>query len=119
MELSACRTSDQRKEGEMNNNLGAILRARRKEKGLTLTQLSSLSGLHTAHIGRIETGERFPKGSTLSKLAEPLGFSEFELCRLAGFISQDAVDGVECSYCGGLNPVDVTRCIHCLRNVRG
>ena len=76
----------------MNNNLGLILRARRREKGLTLTQLSSLSGLHTAHIGRIERGERFPRGHTLRKLAEPLGFSELELCKLAGFIPRDAAD---------------------------
>ena len=105
----------------MSNNLGVILKARRKEKGLTLTQLSSESGLHTAHIGRIEKGERFPTGRTLMKLAEPLGFSEFELCKLAGFISQDAVDRVDkvkCPRCGGLNPLDVTRCIYCMGNVR-
>ena len=105
----------------MTNNLGTILKARRKERGLTLTQLSSLSGLHTAHIARIERGERFPKGSTLRKLAEPLGFSEFELCKLAGFISQDAVDRVDkvkCPHCGGLNPLDVTRCIYCRGNMR-
>jgi len=76
----------------MNNNLGLILRARRKEKGLTLKQFSELSGLHTSHIGRIERGERFPTGRTLKKLAEPLGFSELELCKLAGFIPRDAAD---------------------------
>ncbi|MBA7536069.1 hypothetical protein ES705_28331 [subsurface metagenome] len=76
----------------MDNNLGVILRVRRKGKGLTLTQLSSLSGLHKAHIGRIERGERFPTGRTLKRLAEPLGFSELELCKLAGFIPRDAAD---------------------------
>jgi len=75
-----------------NNNLGVILKARRREKGLTLTQLSSLSGLHTAHIGRIERGERFPTGRTLRRFAEPLGFSELELCKLAGFLSRDSSD---------------------------
>ena len=75
-----------------NNNLGIILKARRREKGLTLTQLSSLSRLHTSHIARIERGERFPTGRTLRRLAEPLGFSELELCKLAGFISRDATD---------------------------
>ncbi|MBA7581634.1 hypothetical protein ES708_23542 [subsurface metagenome] len=75
-----------------NNNLGVILRVRRKEKGLTLTQLSSLSGLHHSHIARLERGERFPTGRTLKKLAEPLGFSELELCKLAGFIPRDAAD---------------------------
>ncbi|GAI19913.1 unnamed protein product, partial [marine sediment metagenome] len=76
----------------MNNNLGVILRARRKDKGLTLTQLSSLSGLHHSHIARLERGERFPTERTLKKLAEPLGFSELELCKLAGFIPRDAAD---------------------------
>ena len=75
-----------------NNNLGVILRARREEKGLSLVKLGKLSGLHHAHIARIERGERFPTGSTLKKLAEPLGFSELELCKLAGFIPRDAVD---------------------------
>ena len=76
------------------NNLGIILKARRKEKGLTLVGLSKLSGLHTAHIGRIERGERFPKGRTLRKLAKPLGFSELELLKVAGFISQDGIDEI-------------------------
>ena len=75
-----------------NNNLGVILKARRREKGLTLAQLSSLSGLHPSHIARIERGERFPTGLMLRKFAEPLGFSELELCKLAGFISRDATD---------------------------
>jgi len=76
----------------MDNTLGLILRARRKEKGLKLIDVSKLSGLHVAHIGRIERGERFPRGHTLRRLAEPLGFSELELCKLAGFISRDATD---------------------------
>ena len=76
----------------MDNNLGLILRERRKEKKLTLTQLSSESGLHPSHIARIERGERFPTGRTLKKLADPLGFSELELCKLAGFIPRDASD---------------------------
>ena len=76
----------------MDNTLGLILRARREEKGLSLVKLGKLSGLHHAHIARIERGERFPTGSTLKKLAEPLGFSELELCKLAGFIPRDAVD---------------------------
>ena len=75
-----------------NNNLGIILKARRREKGLTLTQLSSLSGRHASHIARIERGERFPTGHTLRRLAEPLGFSELELCKLAGFLSRDSSD---------------------------
>jgi len=105
----------------MANKLGTMLRERREEKGLSQVKLGKLSGLHHAHIARIERGERFPKGSTLRKLAEPLGFSEFELCKLAGFISQDAVDRVDkvkCPHCGELNPLDVIRCIYCSENMR-
>ncbi|GAI66369.1 unnamed protein product [marine sediment metagenome] len=76
----------------MDNTLGLILRARRKDKGLKLVDLSELSGLHHSHIARLERGERFPTGRTLKKLAEPLGFSELELCKLAGFIPRDAAD---------------------------
>ena len=106
-----------------NNNLGVILKARRKEKGLTLTQLSRLSGVSAAHIARSERGERFPSGHILRKLAKPLDFSEIELCKLAGFISQDAdeemeIPKVKCPHCGELNPLDVTRCIYCSGNMR-
>jgi len=73
------------------NNLGQILRARRKERGLTLTQLSSLSGLHTSYIARLERGERFPSGRTLRKLAKPLGFSELDLLKEAEFISDEGI----------------------------
>lgn len=79
-------------EREVNNNLGVILKNRRKEKGLRLVDVSKLSGVSMAHITRIERGERFPTGRTLRKLAEPLGFSELELYKLAGFISRDATD---------------------------
>lgn len=75
-----------------NNNLGIILKARRKEKGLTLKQLVSLSGVSMTEISRVELGERSPKGHILRKLAKPLGFSEIELCKLAGFIPRDAAD---------------------------
>jgi len=76
----------------VNNNLGLILGVRRKEKGLTLRQLVSLSGVSMSHIARVERGERFPSGPILRKLAEPLDFSEIELMKLAGFMSRDAVD---------------------------
>jgi len=77
-----------------NNNLGLILKARRREKGLTLTQLSRLSGLHLGHIARIERGERFPKGYTLKKLAKPLDFTEIELFKMAGLLSSDKTSDV-------------------------
>jgi len=54
---------------------------------LTLSQLSALSGVSSSHLGRIERGERFPSGSILRRIAEPLGFEENELFTLAGYLS--------------------------------
>ena len=76
----------------MTNNLGLILKERRKSKNLTLKQVEGMSGVHTSHIGRIERGERFPSGRVLKKLAEPLDFGEAELLKLAGFLSRDDSD---------------------------
>jgi len=76
----------------MINNLGKVLQERRKTKNLTLSQVSIISGVSVTHIGRIETGKRFPSAHILRKLANPLGFSEVELCKLAGFLSRDDSD---------------------------
>ena len=69
------------------NNLGLILKDRRKSKKLTLKDIQAISGVHASHIGRIERGERFPSARVLKRLAEPLGFSEIQLFKLAGFLS--------------------------------
>lgn len=76
----------------MNNKLGEAIKQRRKVKGLTLRELSSIAGLSPSHLGRIERGERFPSGRILRKLAEPLGFAETELLKLAGYMSRDDSD---------------------------
>lgn len=76
----------------MNNKIGEIIKERRKAKELALAQLAGVSGVSASHIGRIERGERFPSGYTLRKLAKPLGFTEFELQKLAGFMSRDVID---------------------------
>ena len=74
------------------NRLGESLKARRKEKGLTLTELEALSGVDTSYLGRIENGKRFPSANILRKLAEPLEFTELELLKLAGYLSHDRTD---------------------------
>jgi len=71
------------------NNLGRIIKERRKAKNLTLKRLADMSGVHLAHLGRIERGERFPSAHVLRVLAEPLGFAEIDLFKLAGFLSRD------------------------------
>lgn len=72
----------------MNKTLAEIIRERRKARGLTQQQLSRESGLSVGFIGHLETGDRFPSARTLRKLAKPLGFTEIELMKLAGYLSE-------------------------------
>lgn len=74
-------------ERDTSNNLGEIIRQGRITQRLTLSHLSAMSGVSSSHLGRIERGERFPSGSILRKIAEPLGFEENELFTLAGYLS--------------------------------
>jgi len=48
------------------------LRALRKEKGLSQTDLGAKAGLHYTHIGRFERGTSRPGGDTLKRLADAL-----------------------------------------------
>lgn len=73
-------------------SLGEALKERRKSKGLTRQQVTINSGISRSYLSRIERGERFPSGRILQKLAKPLGFSEVEILKLAGFISEDDSD---------------------------
>ena len=57
-------------------NIGKIIREQRKSIPLTLNQLSEISGVSIAHLGRVETGEHIPSRRTLQLIAKPLGFSE-------------------------------------------
>jgi len=56
-------------------------------RGLTLGQLSEISGVSPSYLGRIERGERFPSARILRKIAKPLGFDESELFVLADYLS--------------------------------
>ena len=73
-------------------NLGEIIKERRKAKGLTQVELSTLSEVSGAYIGRSERGERFPSGMILRKLAGPLGFTTIELLKVVGILSPDEID---------------------------
>jgi transcriptional regulator with XRE-family HTH domain len=72
---------------EVNPDLGRILKKQRLSLTLTLRELSAASGVSASHLGRIERGERFPSGSILRRIAQPLGFGEDELFTLAGYLS--------------------------------
>jgi len=72
----------------MNNkwNIGKIIREQRKSIPLTLRQLSRLSGVSIAHLGRVEQGTRQPSTRTLQKIAKHLSFDLYELLVIAGHL---------------------------------
>jgi len=72
---------------ENRNELGKILKQRRVMIPMTLTELSSATGVSGSHLGRIENGNRLPSGHVLRKIAKHLGFEEDELLILVGFKS--------------------------------
>ena len=80
---------------EASPELGKILKQRRVMIPMTLTELSSATGVSGSHLGRIERGERSPSGYIVRKIAKPLGFEEDELLILAGFKSLKPVEKVE------------------------
>lgn len=55
------------------------LRALRDRRGLSIHGLARLSGLSTAHLSRIESGDRQPSIGSLLALAEALGVSAGDL----------------------------------------
>ena len=67
-------------------NVGKIIKEQRKSISLSLRQLSELSGVSVAHLGRIEQGLRKPSTRTLQKIAEPLRFDLYELLIVAGHL---------------------------------
>ncbi len=70
-------------------NIARIIGEQRKKLSLSLNQVSKLSGVSVAHIGRIETGRRVPSTRILQKLARPLGFDLYELFVMAGHLKPD------------------------------
>lgn len=71
----------------MAEDLGEIIKQQRVTRGLTLQELSTMSGVSSSHLGRVESDERFASAHILRKIAKPLGFEESELFSLAGFLS--------------------------------
>lgn len=59
--------------------LGGVVRQMRKEKGLTLLGLASLSGLSVSSLSRVEGGKGEPSLGSLRKVARGLGVPLFRL----------------------------------------
>ena len=70
-------------------DIGKIIKEQRKSIPLSLNQLSRLSGVSVAHLGRIEQGQRQPSTRTLQKIAKHLGFDLHELLVMAGHLLPD------------------------------
>ena len=78
-----------RRVASTKRNIGKIIREQRKSIPLTLKQLSQMSGVSIAHLGRIEKGQRFPSVYILQLISKPLGFDLFELLIMAGYLSPE------------------------------
>jgi transcriptional regulator with XRE-family HTH domain len=77
-----------------NNDLGKLLRQRRIAAGLTLQKLSDKTDVTPSHLWRIEKAQRYPSGQILQQIAAPLGFGEYELFVLAGYLSPRGDDAM-------------------------
>jgi transcriptional regulator with XRE-family HTH domain len=76
-------------------NLGSIIKRQRKRLGLTLADLSSVSGVSTSHLGRIENAQRYPSARILRQIAKPLNLNEKELFNMAGYLPVDQLATLE------------------------
>lgn len=71
---------------------GEFLRKVREEKGFSINQLATLSGISNAQISRIESGERgIPKPETIRKLSDALGIAYYDFMKAAGHITNDLI----------------------------
>ena len=70
-------------------SIAKIIKEQRKSIPLSLNQLSRLSGVSLAHLGRIEQGHRRPSTRTLQKIAKHLNFDLYELLIMAGHLLPD------------------------------
>jgi len=74
-----------------NIKFGRIIEQQRTVAGLTRRELSTMSGVSSSHLGRVERGERFPSAHVLKRIAKPFGFEESELLALAGYLTSPSI----------------------------
>jgi transcriptional regulator with XRE-family HTH domain len=73
----------------MKKELGAALRARRLELGLSQTELSKRAGVAQMTISTIETGNSAPRVDILLKLCQGLGASPNQVFQAAGLLPRE------------------------------
>lgn len=76
--------------GPLHHQLGANLRALRKEKGLSQEDMGEFLGIDRTYVGAIERGERNPSLRVVQDLADGLGIRAIEL--LDGDIARGRAD---------------------------
>jgi len=69
----------------MEIKLGPFIRSLRKEKKLTLKELSTVSGISISQISKIEREDHHPTRDTLTRIAKALSYPKKELLTLSGF----------------------------------
>jgi SOS regulatory protein LexA len=75
---------------KLPKKFGAYLKQLRKEKGLTIRDLTKKTGVSNAYISQMETGKRgIPTPEILRKIHEPLGVGYDELMVKAGYITPE------------------------------
>lgn len=79
----------------MDKSFGSYLRELRKEKKLTLVQLSELSGVSNPYLSQIENDKFVPSIDILNKISKPLEVSSLTLMFHAGYADQDEIELVE------------------------
>lgn len=70
--------------------IGKFLRDLRKNKGLTMKEFGSLTGLSQPYLSQIENGQRGkPSPEILKKYSSALDYDHFNLMAVAGYIEED------------------------------
>lgn len=55
--------------------VGARIRERRRDRGMSLRDLDALSGIGYQHISKYENGHKMPTIATLDALVAPMGWT--------------------------------------------
>jgi len=71
----------------METKVGTFIRTLRKEKKLTLMDISDKTGISFTQIGKIERGLHHPTRETVEKIAKALSFDQETLLNMAGYAS--------------------------------
>lgn len=72
-----------------SDELGKLLKQLRKDKNLTLIQLSKISGVSNPYISQIENGKFIPSPEMLRKLANFFQVSYIDLLIVAGYVTKE------------------------------